>query len=245
MNRILVICGVLISLSTSAFAQGLNLTWKDCVLESNDQDINFTNCATPDAEPIRLYLVLKTPAPLPNFIAVQTIIDLQQQAPGLSPYWRFDAACNEDGIKAENDPNLGSLGKCAGEVNPWGPGGAEATPWIVVTHPGFGAANRNRMIMAVNRESASPFPLEPGINYFIAALAFNTRYGSACPGCDAPVAMVWNDAELAENTGNRVHLSGPDKIGPCVTVNKALGMQVCQAVPVKATAWSRLKSIYR
>jgi hypothetical protein len=244
MKKILVLCGVMLALSTSAFAAGLDLTWKDCVLETTVQDLNFSNCTTSGAATttLRLYSVLKTPVPLPAFIAVQCVYDLQQNGvANVDPYWRFDAVCNNNGVTIANDPDPAGADICIGETNPWGLGGSEASSFIVLTTP---SGPRNRIITAVNRDAASPFPLDVVDNYYISTLAFNTLNRASCPGCNQQVWIVWNDAEMAENTGNRVHIVGPDKLGNCAQFNHAPPSN-CIITPAKKTTWGQLKSIYR
>jgi hypothetical protein len=253
MKKILAMCGVLLALSASAaLAQingGLDITWTTCVLEGSLQDQNFTNCTTSGAATStrRLYSVLKSPVNLPNFVAVQCVYDLQQEGvPNVDPYWRFDAVCNQSGLTIQSDPDPAGAGTCDGETNPWGLGGADGSPFIVLSTP---TGNRTRIITATTRASTNPFPiLGDGItNYYISTLLFNTSNRATCPGCNNKVAIVWNDAEMAENTGNRVHITGPDKVGNCVTMN-ARGTptdNICQATPARKTTWGQLKSIYR
>jgi len=248
MKKILTLCGVLLALSTSAaFAAGLDLTWKDCVLETSQQDINFTNCTTSGVATttLRLYSVLKVPVPLPNFIAVQNTYDLQEQgAATLSGYWRFDASCNQSGLTIQDDPDPAGAGICAGETSPWGVGGGDGTENIIAYGSNFPTPGRGRLITAGNLDASTPFPLDIGINYYINTLLFNTSQRATCPGCNNQVILVWNDAECAQNTGERTHISGPDKLGPCVQFNHA-PVGNCAATPTKKTTWGQLKSIYR
>jgi hypothetical protein len=250
MKKILAMCGVVMALSASmAMAQGggLDITWGDCVAEGGVSDQNFTNCTTSGAASStrRLYSQLKSPVNLPAFVAVQCVYDLQQEgAPSVDPYWRFDAVCNATGLTIQSDPDPAGLDVCIGETNPWGPGGAQGSPFIVLTTP---SGNRNRIITATTRASTDPFPITTGVNYYISTLSFSTINRASCPGCQNHVAIVFNDAEMAENTGNRVHIFGPDKVSNCATLN-ARGnptTSICQATPAKKTTWGQLKSIYR
>jgi hypothetical protein len=250
MKKILAMCGVVMALSASmAMAQGggLDLTWGDCVGETSVQDQNFTNCTTSGVATTtrRLYSCLKSPVNLPAFVAVQCVYDLQQAGvPNVDPYWRFDAVCNSTGLTITSDNDPAGLGVCGAETNPWGASGAQGSPFIVLSSP---SGNRTRIITATTRASTDPFPIETGINYYISTLNFSTINRAACPGCNNHVAIVFNDAEMAENTGNRVHITGPDKLGNCATLN-ARGnptTSICQATPAKKTTWGQLKSIYR
>jgi hypothetical protein len=248
-------CGVLLALSASAaLAQngGLDLTWKDCVLETSQQDINFTNCTSAPTT-IRLYSVLKTPVPLPSLVTVTSVYDLWQESDqALAPYWRFDASCNRDGLTISTNADPAGLGVCAGEINPWGFEGGQATSGIVSVNP---RGRCNRVITMTVRTAATSFPLETDRNYFINTLTFHTVNRGPCPGCDRPVSIVWSDAELSESNGNRIHIAGPDKLGSCVRLNHAFGplcwgshdppRDLCAVTPVLRSTWGALKSIYR
>jgi hypothetical protein len=246
MKKILAMCGVLLAMSAPAFAanEGLSLTWGECALETNDQNLDWTNCQTGTipSQIARLYCTLKSNVALPNFIAVQNVFDLQEENPSLSAFYRFDAVCNAAGISSRIDGPCDQF-TCQSEGNPWGSACTEASTFIVLTTP---SGNRNRIIIAHNRDASSPFPINPKTNYYFGHILFSVAQRGNCAGCVNRVAIVWNDSELAENTGNRYRITrpSPDKDTNCATINGAVP-GTCAATPAKKTTWGQLKSIYR
>jgi hypothetical protein len=249
MKKLLLLCSAALALSaSSAFAVGLDLTWNNCVNETNAQDINFTNCNV-STRSVRFFGVLKVPSALPNFIAVSGVLDMQQEAvAALDRFWRFDdtsaGGCNAAGIGFSNAVEPSST-PCDSETSPWGFNGAEAGSSNLGFIAGFnGVPNRGRQFFSVNRDASSPFPLDVGINYYMMDVTINSSQRAACPGCTGAIAIVWNSAEMIENDNTRTFVTGPDKLGNCVTINHA-GPATCAATPTRKSTWGQLKSLYR
>ena len=87
MNKLLV-AFALASLPTTAFAQGVDLTWDDCVGGAFSTSKVF-NC-TANAN-YNLQFQFKLPAPIPNFVALTGFVDYQNTTgTPLSPFWRYE-----------------------------------------------------------------------------------------------------------------------------------------------------------
>src|SRR5205823_5993835 len=126
-NRLVVhLCAIAMLASSSSFA-GLDLTWNACNIAPGARgDITF-NCANPDTL-YRLVGSFQLPSDLPNFVAMDFVIDVGSSASELPPFWHFETGgCNDAGISLRNARPAGNV-ECE---NPWGPGGAAGLPFLV------------------------------------------------------------------------------------------------------------------
>ena len=236
-----------LAMPVPASCSGLDLTWNDCVGGSFQLGTNFTNCSTSTAR-LTLYCSFKTDVPVPDFVAANLVFDVEQHVvPALEKFWRFDSAvsggCNSSGIGIRNDVEP-SLGPCHDQLSPWGFGGAEGSAIITQYVPGtFGSATRARLFATVFRDPQHPYPLDPGVNYYMCHFIINSSERASCPGCMGEVCVAWNTAELIDSSGSRTVLNQPDKIGNIVAINAPLF--TCVGDPVQRRSWGQLKSLYR
>src|SRR6266850_6272208 len=109
MTKTLVLCIALLGLpSSAAFAQ-VDLSWDNCVL------VDVSNGEPPAAfdktfvctgsETYRLHGSFKSPVDIPDFIAMDIAINLQQEVPGpLVPFYHYETGgCNASGIRLSAD----------------------------------------------------------------------------------------------------------------------------------------------
>jgi hypothetical protein len=247
-RKTLVWCGAILALSAAtSFAGDLDLTWNDCVLESTTENLNYANCGS-EIRTIRLYGSFKVPVQLPAFVAADVSMDLQEDGVGpLDKFWRMDSAgdggCNSSGIQIRIDADVN--GTCAGETNPWGPGGANASAYFINFVNGQGGPNRGRLLFSIARPTADPQRLDPKVNYYMANFDINSSQRAACPGCTSKVTLIWNSAIMYDLTGNTVTLVGANKLGNCAEINAPVSKSPCSKDATQKQSWSRLKSLYR
>jgi hypothetical protein len=256
MKKLLGLCSALLALAASNAFAGVDMTWNDCVLESQVQDINFTNCTAVSNAKINLFVEFKTATPAPNFVAAHTEYFVHQDGvAALSPFWRFDdtasGGCNS--AKLSVFVNADQLGKCALE-NPdglWDASGAggNVTPFAYIPSDNGNPAH-GELITEVSRVGV--FAIAANTNYYLQNVQI-TSGSNACLGCDGQVEISLNRLVLAAITGpaNDVIVTGPDtgKLaaevitgGDCASINGGS----CQGVvPVKKSTWAQLKSLYR
>jgi hypothetical protein len=244
MKRLLVILGAVFALEPGAARAGLDLTWNDCVIESQVQNIDYGNCTTA-TRTIALYATFKSPVELPRFVAADLIFDFVSAPTPLPPFWRFDPAssggCNSAGLAVRSDVEP-TLGPCQGELSPWGYQGGDGNVMITGYLSPFGGAPRQgRLLVTLFRSGSSPYPLEAGTNYYMCHLLINSAQRQACAGCDAPMCIFWTSAQLHENDSSSIVVTGPDKLGDSAGIRTT----VCAGDPVRKPSWGQLKSLYR
>jgi hypothetical protein len=83
----------------TALAQGIDMTWRDCVGTGNETPFQSFNCTGNVNESYSLILQFKLSQPIPSFVAMAAYVDYQNTSgTPLSPFWRFEAGgCNNTG----------------------------------------------------------------------------------------------------------------------------------------------------
>jgi hypothetical protein len=238
----------LVALPAAAFAQGIDMTWKDCVGTGTEQtNQNFT-CTGTANQNYQLILQFKLPGTIPNFVGLDGRVDYQNAAgTPLSPFWRYEAGgCNNTGsVKGiAMFDNIQLLANCAAAfLDPWDGDGSGGFEGIAAYGVDFRRPGNGYFILGDARAAATQ--LDPAINYYAFHLVFNNRNRTACAGCTEQGVLVFQQATLESNDGSpAVVLQNPDKAGICVTINSG-PPSLCGIVPAKTTSWHQLKSLYR
>jgi hypothetical protein len=239
----------LVALPAMSFAQGVDLTWKDCVGTGNEQtNQNFTCTGTVNNN-YNLIFQFKLAADIPNFVGLEGDADYQNASnTPLTPFWRFDAgACNNPAVGTKGIAmfdNIQLVPNCAAQdADPWDGDGSGGFEGIAAYGVDFHRPGDGYFILGDARAGAAP--LAAGVNYYAFHLTFNNRNRTACAGCTDQGVIVFQRAHFESNDGSpAVDLSNPDKMTQCVTINSGPG-SLCGIVPVKTTSWGSLKSLYR
>jgi hypothetical protein len=238
----------LVAMPAAALAQGIDLTWKDCVgtgLEQTNQNFTCTGTANQNYQLIFQY---KLANQIPNFVGAAGYADYQNASGApLSPFWRYESGgCNNTGsVKGiAMFDNIQLLANCAAAyLDAWDGDGSGGFEGIAAYGVDFRRPGNGYFILGDARASA--VPLDPFINYYAFHLVFNNRNRTPCAGCTEQGVVVFQKLELESNDGSpRVDLISPDKAGQCVTINNG-PPSLCGIVPAKTTSWHQLKSLYR
>jgi hypothetical protein len=259
MKKLVIMAVALLVLPASAAFAGLDLAWQNCALGNTDPpnlaptSVVTMNCAQAAGNTTRqLYLEFKVPTDFTQAAAFTAFLNFQSQRPGpLGGFWRNDAPCPATTFR--NTSLFDAIPvSCAdggyGDVSGGGPDGTEGMTWLS-DDPSPGRA---RIIGVVARGSG--MPLTPGLNYYLANIAFTNRNRVAtCNGGDPPAtnacndqaAIYWNKLIIESFDRPAVEVTGPsDKLLQCALFNGA-GVSVCAATPVRNTTWGKIKAIYR
>lgn len=247
MKKILLISAASLAFAVPAFA-GLDITWDGCAtgpgLHPSDKALA---CAEGDVN--ELYGVFQSPATLTNFTAIDCFIDLQVDAPALTPFWTFQTAisagCNTQMAISDVRP----ASSACSATNPWGTGGGSGDNAIGYV-PGQGGANRGRFVTTSFRNATPLTTVTGGVSYYAwhIILASDAEAVDGCTGCSTPVAIVWNQANVSSATAQNASeavvtvITNPGIVSNCATGS---GGGACGATPVKNKTWGALKSLYR
>lgn len=118
-----------------------------------------------------------------------------------------------------------------------------------VIYPRDGSPRKLRVVLGVSVPPGDAFTLEPNVPYLAGVLGVrfaNTTSGT-CPGCSAPVCMVFNSLEIVRLPG----APGGDPaafVTPSPTWGNSIssgGGTACNLVPVVNRSWGSIKSLYR
>lgn len=235
--------------ASAAFAQ-IDLTWDNCVLADLQNgeppptsDKTFV-CTTP--ETYRLHGSFKSPISIPDFIAMDIWIELQQEVPGpVVPFYRHEGGCNPSGITFRVDKTASGAGgdgnACARFKTLWGNRGEETA--FADTEAYYsdsqGIPGRAVLLAAIARSSEYPTPLLADTNYYAFHLIWTTNNWATCPGCGTPAGVTWSSATLYGRSGQIVTLRGASS--KATQIRATIGY----ATPTRKITWGQLKSIYR
>jgi hypothetical protein len=242
MKKTLALCGAWLVLGAPAALAGLDLTWNACNVDGGVPDI-VADCAT--GGPYELVGCFEAPAEMSGFVGMDIYIDLQAEAPGLSPFWHFeDGGCNAGGLVVSGDRSA-VTGGCTAPT-PWDAGTSVS---MTAYGAGLGGANRARLLCSVTRLSGTP--LEAGQNYYGFHLRVLTTHaseaGGACAGCPDKMAMVWNQCDLFNQGGVGppvASVTAPGSHGSCAGWNGP-STTTCATTPVRNRTWGQIKVLYR
>jgi hypothetical protein len=242
----------LVALPAAAFAQGIDLTWKDCVGTGNEQtNQNFTCTGTANQNYLLIFQ-FKLPQQIDAFVGMAGYADYQNVSGlPLSPFWRYETGgCNNtgsvkgiamfDNIQLLPNCDPGNAGSFA---DPWDGDGSGGFEGIAAYGVDFRRPGNGYFVLGDARGSA--LTLTPLINYYAFHLTFNNRNRATCAGCTEQGVIVFQKGTLESNDGApAVDLIAADKLTQCVTINGG-PTALCGIVPAKTTSWHQLKSLYR
>ena len=224
--KTLIVTLTLLALPGAAFAQGIDLSWDDCVgtgLESSNK--NFV-CTGTVNQNYNLIFQFKTPQSLPNFVGMTAYVRLTNTTPGpLAPFWHYEnGGCNNPAVGTKGIAffdNIQLEPNCAtNNLDPWDGDGSGGFEGIAAYGADFFGPGTAYLILGDARGSATP--VDPFSNYYAFHLTFNNRNRTACAGCTQGVSLRWCAAELESNDGSpMLVLTGPDKFSDCATINGA------------------------
>lgn len=240
----LVLAPLLLALSVSAAsAQGIDLSWNDCIGSSTQATNRNFSCLGSVNQTYLLAFQYKSPVNLPNFVGLSAFADLVVESPGpLAAFWHYETGgCNRSGISISD----AIPASCAtlGLQDTWGGDGSQGFEGIAAYGPDFSRPGVGRMIFGV--ALADPAPITALTNMYAFHVSFSNINRQNCFGCPQRVLIVWQTANLESNDGSpAVVLTNPSKGTNCVTINGA-SLSACGVVPARNLSWSRVKDLYR
>lgn len=257
MKSLLAMTVMLLVLPGWASAQ-IDLAWDNCVLRTGTEPFPTANrnFGCTGTETYKLHGSFKTPVAIPNFFAMDIVIDLvwtkgsgNRRDESLQPFWHFETdGCNAGGLALSADKSLSGdvAGGCGLFTTPWGDHG-EATAFANITvyvadfwdQPG-----RGYLQASIARDSSDPFPLQAGTNYYAFHMNWTTAAGATCLGCTDEIVVVWESANLITTDSQTFTLVGPSAKTSerYAAINGAI---LTDIVPVRNTTWGRIKAQYR
>jgi hypothetical protein len=247
MKKLLLLSSALLVLTASAASAQVNLSWNNCIgvgLAAMNQ-----NYACDGSGAIhRAVMSWKNPVAMPEFTAIQAVIDIQTSSPILPDFWRRGAnECAEGNVDfpaSLGGVGTGATGAC---INVWAGSGAGGG---YVYESGFGGPGRARLRMAFSRES--PTATTYGASYLggvinmLTTKDIDTGFGE-CLGCQIPGCLVLNTIELYQTAGappvDIYAMSTPDQRN---WITWQGGDPSCVgATPTRNRTWGSVKSLYR
>jgi hypothetical protein len=233
--------------SKTVYPSGLDLSWSACnrAPTPGTGDITF-DCGNAAAV-VHLFGNFLSPQTISDFFALDAQLDVVTGGATVPPFWHFEAAgCNEPGLSLSV---ARPTAECPSAQNAtlWGSTGASATALITAYAPGFGGANRARMLLTIARASSDPIALSGGQNYFGFDLAFATDQAGICDGCATPAQITWNAATLYGVTGAQIVVSGSATRSNTVTVDGGPGGVTAAELALFEAAWvsDRVEILWR
>jgi FlgD Ig-like domain/IPT/TIG domain len=207
---------VLLAATPQVASAGLDLTWSACNTTASGTDNIVLDCSIPSGA--QLFGNFQTDAVVPQFLAMDIVLDIRTGGGSLPPFWHFEnGGCNSTALLlSDSKPTT----QCPNATNatPWGPNGNEATSAITAILPGQGGPDRTRILITIARPSTQPITLAAGQNYFGFELDVATDGSSSCAGCTTPAVIGWSKAILY-GSGNAVILGQSGSRLATVAVN--------------------------
>lgn len=240
MKKALLFSGALLALTSSmALAGGVNLAWVDCKSNSNSLANKSFACNT-NAGSNALAGSFVLLAPMPDFVAVEIVVDLQSQSAALPAWWEFGSGgCRDGSMSITFDFSVFA-----------NPDFACSDPFGRVAQGGLAnytvTGNRARAIGVGAIASEQRQALAAGTEYYGFRMAINnlkTVGTGACAGCSTPVCIVLNSIR-AVGVGAG---SAEDNTAPIASqfATWQNGTGQCAATPTQNKTWGQVKSLYR
>lgn len=240
MRKAIVTSVVLLALSaTMATAGTLNFYWTDCVGDGGTTNKNFA-CTTSTATDAAIGSFILS-SPLPDFVAVEIVADLQAEDTTLPAWWDFNpnpGACHGSSLSMTFDYSALANASC---LDPFGqPGIGSLANYIP-------SGNRARIIGVGAIDANNPQALAAGQEYYGFRLALRkdkaTGAGS-CAGCTIPVAIVLNQINAVGVGVGSAEANDAVATSQCVTYQLA-SAATCLATPSRNKTWGQVKALYR
>jgi hypothetical protein len=267
MKRILTLVAPLIVLGGSvAAAPGLNLGWN---LACPTTAASAPDMVDPCETNFNLYYLVgsvRAPPGLSRVTAEELVIDLQEGAPILSPWWHLEdvtaldaAGCR--GLDPLQNP-AGSLSVTAAfqglSQSPcrsyWAVGGTSGGYNYV---PGYGGPNRARLRAVFARQAVLAGPLTADAQYYVFIATLDMQHtvpdptlpppGNSCLGCQDGVCIVFSSCKLDQPPGtpNGDSTIINQDVRQFVTWQGGAGTICPSATPTRHATWGMVKSLYR
>jgi hypothetical protein len=215
---------------------GINLRWTDCGefgIVARSFACN-TNVGTN-----QLFASVIAPVPMNQLEGMEAVIDLQSLSASLPNFWQLGSGgCRSGALTHNFDFTLGPF-NCG---DPWQGVAAGGESY----QAGFPFPNgaRIKIVVAVQ----VPVSIDDVTEYYAFELRFSNAKAvgtGACAGCIVPVCLVLNQIKLVQPAG-----VGDYVVQNPILTNGASWQQYganCpfQEVPVRATSWGAVKSLYR
>lgn len=239
---ILIIAASLAFAPATARAQGeLAMRWAEC---APGGAIDLVQACQFNIGERRIVMSFVPGADVTQVVGWTIVMDLASDAATLPSWWQFQPGGCRAGQLA-GVTGTGTEGDC---VDAWSATGSALIQSVIYPRPG-GDGRQLRVILGVGVAAQDAFTLTGSQPYLAGELAlyFANTTGTTCPGCDAPICLVFNSAEIVRLPG----APGPSP-SPFVTPSPTYGNLItsnggtaCLLVPVRTRTWGQIKSLYR
>lgn len=246
MKRILLSVCALLALGAPSVraAAGVNLAWGAGCWTDNPVSAKTFACNTnTGSAPMTASFVTTTDQP--DFVGVESVVDLQVDAAALPDWWQFfnAAVCRQTALSTSADFTT-APGGC---TDPWAglAAGGIAGYQTNTTSPPNPNPLPSRARLKVGYAIAAPSPLTAGVQYYgyRATVSYMKSIGTGfCPGCATPATIVLNEIKAAEFTGPFERITDP-LTNRCLIWNTST--VPCADVPTRDITWGQIKSLYR
>ena len=263
MKKTLLLSGLLLALTASvAAAAGLNLGWN---LACPTTTLSAVDMSFPCDDNGAFFVLVgsaKAPAGLTKVTAEELVLDLQEGASQLSPWWHLEDenATTPAGCRGTSASNAGSLSlgtdltgaSTATCKNYWGTSGSGGQNYV----PGYGGPNRARLQGVFARTASTAGALTANTQYYVLKGNLDTQHTIpdptdpsvyVCPGCQDGVCIVFNSCKFDQPPGTAngdIEVSTQD-VRQFVTWQGGVGTLCPQSVPTHRATWGKVKSLYR
>lgn len=229
-----------------ALAQGeVGARWSGCAPSGAEEANPGPACLTDFAER-RLVLAITPQVEVTEVVGWTLVLDIASDAATLPAWWQVQqGGCR---YTVPGQFVAGVPDGFEGCDAPWAQTGSALVQSLLYPRPG-GDGRQMRVILGVGVAAQDAFTLEGGGQYLagILTIRFAGTTSGTCPGCSAPVCLVFNAAEIHRLPG----VPGGDP-SPFVTPAAGNGNQAtwaggigCASVPARARTWGQIKSLYR
>jgi len=231
-----------VSASRAPAAQGLYLTWNECVGAASATADLGSACAS-DGGSQSLFCAFQLDQPADSVVAIEITLDVQHAAVSLPPWWRFDpGACRGELLHVNAD--FTARTDCD---DFWGAAATKDPPVTYLPGVPGGLPSRARIFVSIALPPDQPVRLEAGRTYYAAEIEIPNAGTLACSGCTGGACLVLNSILIGRLTGapgGNLLLATPGNPGVWATWQGGTGAS-CAAVPTVHTTWGRIKSLYR
>lgn len=235
---------LLLLMSSSSWAAGVDLSWNDCLLGSSTATTNRNfSCLGNVDQTYPLFVQFTSAQAIPNFAAMTLFADVAAQAQGfLVPYWHYETGgCNQTGLGIADE--IPASCQSRGYQDLWGGDGSGGLAAIAAYGPDYARPGAGRLVAFVARADA--VPLQASVHYYGFHLNFRNNNRHNCFGCTQLAVVIAETLVLENEDGSiTINLSGADNGTDCVGINGA-NPSLCGALPVANLTWGALKSLYK
>jgi hypothetical protein len=243
MKKTLLFTTVLLALTVSvaAAAGGFNLTWGSiCYTESPVPSLVFA-CATNTGTAGILTTSFAIDAEMTDLVGIEWAIDGQSDTPTLPDWWQVSIAPSADCRAGKATFNSNYTAVESATCVDWTAGAGFNAPNYTWT------GNRVHITLGTAIDASGPYDAVAGQEYYsggVTILNSKTVGTGACTGCSTGMVFAQNHFTAAGLAGRRddfeTTLTGGNQ---CLSWNNA--STLCEIVPVRATTWGQIKSLYR